>query len=151
MISWIVQHKETLFFAEGFVLSVVVYYVVYQRIKSHRLPSKEKAPLNAEDVFEQLSGASQFQCSDISRRYLGIRIKVVGRLGRIKKLSDELVAISITPYGVMGCVNAGVSLSEYHEITSRKPEEEVTLEGNISSMDLDHPHELFLSDAKLHV
>ena len=151
MISWIVQSKEILLFAEGFVLSVAVYYVLHERIKSHRLQSEKEAPLNAEDVFEQLSGALRFQCSDISRRYLGIRIKVVGRLGRIKELPDELVAISIIPHGVMGCVNAGVSLSEYHQIASRKPEEDVTLEGQISYMDLDHAHELFLSDAKLHV
>jgi hypothetical protein len=151
MISWIVQNKEILFFAEGFVLSVAVYYVVYERIKSHRPQSEEKAPLNAEDVFEQLSGALRFQCSDISRRYIGVRIKVVGRLGRIKELSGGLVALSIIPHGVIGCVNAGVSLSEYHEIASREPEEDVTLEGEISYMDLDHDHELFLSDAKLHV
>ena len=151
MISWIVQSKEILLFAEGFVLSVAVYYVVYERIKSHQLQSEKEASLNAEDVFEQLSGATRFQFFDISRRYVGSRVKVVGRLARVKELSDGLVSLSIIPRGVRGCVNVGVSWSEYHEIASRKPEEDVTFEGEISYMDLDHAHELFLSDAKLHV
>ena len=129
---------------------MAVYYVVCERIKSHRQPSEEKVLLNVEEVFEQLCGVSRFQCSDISRRYLGCRIKVVGRLARVKELSDGLVSLSIIPRGVMGCVNVGVSRSEYHEIASRKPGEDVTFEGEISYMDLEHFHELFLSDPKLH-
>ena len=137
--------------AEGFVLSMVAFYAVYQRISNQRKPSEEKVVLNAEDVFEQLSGASRFQFFDISKRYLGSRVKVVGRLAKVKELSDGMVSLSIIPRGVRGCVNVGVSGSEYQEIASRKPEEDVTFEGEISYIDLDHNHELFLSNAKLHM
>ena len=122
---------------------------VYEQVNGHRRQSNKKAPLNAVEVFEQLNGASRFQYSDISKRYIGIRIKAVGRLGRSKKLSGDLMALSVIPSGVTGYVNAGVSWSEYHAIVSRKSEGDVTLEGKISYMDLDHTHELFLSDAKL--
>ena len=130
---------------------MAVFYAVYARISNHHKPSEEKVLLSAEDVFEQLSGASRFQFFDISRRYLGCRVKVVGRLGRVKELSDGLVSLSIIPRGVRGCVNLGVSSSEYHGIASRKPEEDVTFEGEISYMDLDDFHELFLSNTKVHM
>ena len=122
---------------------------VYDRMKSQRPQSKGKAPLDAVKVFEQLNGASPLQYSEISKRYIGTRIKVVGRLGRIKKVSDDLMALSIIPNGVIGSVNAGVSRAEYNAIANGQPEDDVTLEGRISYMDLDHTHELFLSDAKL--
>jgi hypothetical protein len=151
MVNWIIQNKEIMFFAEGFVFSVAAFYAVYARINNHRQPCEEKVLLSAEDVFEQLSGATRFQFFDISRRYVGSRVKVVGRLARVKELSDGLVSLSIIPRGVRGCVNVGVSWSEYREIASRKPEEDVTFEGEISYMDLDDFHELFLSDAKVHM
>ena len=151
MVNWMVQNKEIMFFAEGFVFSVVAFYAVYQRVKNLRLPSEAKLLLNVEDVFEQLCGASRFQCSDISRRYHGSRVKVVGRLSRAKKLSDDLVSISISLDKVKGCVNIGIPWSEYDKIANRKRLDDVTYEGEISYMDLDHNHELFLSNAKLHM
>lgn len=151
MVNWIVQNKEIVYFADGLVFSVIAFYAVYQRLNNHRAPSEKKSLLNVEDVFEQLCGASRFQCSDISSRYLGNRVKVVGRLSRVKKLTGEHVAISISPEGVNGCVSIMIPSSEYHKIASRDRLHDVAYEGEISYMNLDDNHELFLTDAKLHM
>jgi hypothetical protein len=152
MISWLVENTDLLLFSQGILASVGIYRLASGRRNGREPQSEEKAPLNAEDVFEQLRGTAPFQCGDASRPYLGIRVKATGSLGRVKKLTNDLVVLSIILHGVAGLVSAEVSFSEYHEIRSAKSEQDVTLEGEISSyMDLNDTHQLFLSDAKLYV
>jgi hypothetical protein len=128
---------------------VAIYRVA--RRSNGRLPQfEEKAPLDAEDVFEQLRGTSPFQYGDVSRRRLG-RVRATGRLGRAKTLTNDLVVLSIIPRNVAGSVSAVVPHSEYHQIRGAKSEQDVTLEGEISFMDSNDTHELFLSDAKVSV
>lgn len=152
MISWLVENTDLLYFSQGILASVGIYCFAHRRGNRRQPQSEEKASLNAEDVFEQLNGASPFQCGDVSRRYLGFRVKATGSLGKVKKLTNDSVVLSIILHGVAGFVSAEVSFSEYHEIRSAKSEQDVTLEGEISSyMDLNNTHGLFLSDAKLYV
>ena len=146
MIKWLVENKDLLLFAQGIMVSMGIYHIAHRRPNGHH---RQKAPLNAEDVFEELNGTSPLKHGEMSGRYVGARVKATGSIGRVKKLSDDLVAVSIIPKGAEGSVSTGISLSEFEKIGRASSGDDITLEGEISYMDFNSTHELFLSQAKL--
>jgi hypothetical protein len=155
MIGWIVENKDLLFFGQGMFALAAIYHVAHGRINGRsngrsngrRPQSGEKTALNVESVFDQLRGTPTLQYGDVSRRYIGTRVKATGSLGGVRKLTDDLMSISVIPHGVRGSVSTGVPFSEYREIV--QSDRDITLEGEIEYMELDNSHELYLSDAKV--
>ena len=149
MIVWLAENTELLLFAQGILVSAGIYHLAVGRRNGRRRPQRNKKTHDIEVVFEKLADTSKLRLLEVSQGFVGTRIKATGSLVRIKKLNNDLVALSIIPQGIGGVVSTGVPFSEYEEIAQPKSGQDITLEGDISYMDLDHTHELFLSDCKL--
>lgn len=149
MISWLVENKELLLFGQGVCVLAAIYGASLVRKNGRQALSEDKKTLlNVEDVFLQLLQTPPLRFGEVSRGYIGTRVKATGSLESVKKLTGDLMTVSIIPYGVdEGCVTSAVSFSKYREIA--QSDQDITLEGEISYIESHTTCELCLSHAKL--
>jgi hypothetical protein len=149
MISWLAENKELLLFGQGVFVLAAIYGASLVRKNGRQAASDDKKTLlNVEDILSQLHQTPPSRFQEVSRGYLGRKVKATGTLESVKKLTGDLMTICIIPHGVdEGCVTSAVSFSKYREIT--QSDQDITVEGEISYIESHTTCELCLSHAKL--
>jgi hypothetical protein len=150
MSNWLVANKDLLFFGQSVFVLAAIYHAFSVRKNGRQTPpsNDKKTVLNVEEIFCQLLQTPPSRFGEVSRGYLGTRVKATGSLESVKKLTDDLMTVCIIPHGVEeGCISTGVPFSKCREIA--QSDQDITLEGEISYIELDTTCELCLSHAKL--